>query len=137
MNGQDVEAECGVPALGFLLGALTAAPAGAEVAANPTFTKDVAPIFQEKCEACHRPDSIAPMSLRTFEESRPWARSIKARVESRQMPPWHIDKTVGIKEFKNDRSLSDDQIATIAKWVDAGRAAGRPEGHAGPQDVAD
>ena len=46
-----------------------------------TFTKDVAPIFQEKCEACHRPGSIAPMSLRTYEEARPWARSIRARVE--------------------------------------------------------
>ena len=43
----------------------------------PTFTKDIAPIFQEKCEACHRPDSIAPMSLVTFEDARPWARSIR------------------------------------------------------------
>src|SRR5262245_11536306 len=73
-----------------------------------TFTKDVAPIFQQKCEACHRPESIAPMSLRTYEEARPWARSIRARVEARQMPPWHIDKTVGIQKFKNDRSLSAD-----------------------------
>jgi hypothetical protein len=92
--------------------------------ANPTFTKDVAPIFQEKCEACHRPDSIAPMSLVTFEESRPWARSIKDRVASRQMPPWHIDKTVGIQDFKNDRSLTDDEIATIVKWVDTGAPKG-------------
>ena len=64
----------------------------------PTFTKDIAPIFQEKCEACHRPDSIAPMSLVTYEESRPWARSIRGRVESRSMPPWHIDRTIGIQE---------------------------------------
>ena len=92
-----------------------------------TFTKDVAPIFQEKCEACHRPDSIAPMSLRTYEEARPWARSIRARVESRQMPPWHIDKTVGIQQFKNDRSLSDDQIATILAWVDQGAVKGDPK----------
>src|SRR5918996_634849 len=63
--------------------------------AVPTFSRDVAPIFQEKCEACHRPDSIAPMSLRTYEEARPWARSIRTRVELRQMPPWHIDKGVG------------------------------------------
>jgi hypothetical protein len=102
------------------------APAGAAdgVPANPTFTKDIAPIFQEKCEACHRPDSIAPMSLVTFEESRPWARSIKDRVATRQMPPWHIDRTVGIQDFKNDRSLSDDQIATIVKWVDSGAPKG-------------
>ncbi len=95
--------------------------------AKPTFTKDIAPIFQEKCEACHRPDSIAPMSLRTYEESRPWARSIRARVEARQMPPWHIDKTVGIQDFKNDRSLSDRQVSTILTWVDAGAPKGDPK----------
>jgi hypothetical protein len=90
----------------------------------PTFTKDVAPIFQEKCEACHRPDSIAPMSLVTYEAARPWVRSIRARVASRQMPPWHIDKTVGIQQFKNDRSLSDEQVDTIVRWVDAGAPKG-------------
>ena len=94
---------------------------------KPTFTKDVAPIFQAKCEACHRPGSIAPMSLRTYAEARPWARSIRARVEARQMPPWHIDKTVGVQEFKNDRSLSDDQIATIVRWVDQGAPQGDPQ----------
>jgi len=101
-----------------------ATPAVAEVPAKPTFTKDIAPIFQEKCEACHRTDSIAPMPLTSYEEARPWARSIKARVADRQMPPWHIDKTVGIQEFKNDRSLSDDQIATIVKWIDQGAPKG-------------
>ena len=101
-----------------------------------TFTKDVAPIFQEKCEACHRPESIAPMSLRTYEEARPWARSIRARVESRQMPPWHIDKTVGIQQFKNDRSLSDDQIATFVAWVDQGALKGDPQGHAARSRLA-
>ena len=89
-----------------------------------TYTKDVAPIFQEKCEACHRPDSIAPMSLRTFEDARPWARSIRARVESREMPPWHVDTTIGIQKFKNDRSLSDEQIATIVAWADQGAPKG-------------
>jgi hypothetical protein len=111
--------------LGILAVALAlSAPAFADVPAKPTFTKDIAPIFQDKCEACHRTDSIAPMSLTTYEEARPWARSIKARVADRQMPPWHIDKTVGIQEFKNDRSLSDDQIATIVRWVDQGAAKG-------------
>jgi hypothetical protein len=104
-------------------------PAGAraEVPAKPTFTRDIAPIFQAKCEACHRPDSIAPMTLRTYQDVRPWARSIRARVEARQMPPWHIDKTIGIQEFKNDRSLSDEQIATIVRWVDQGVAQGDPK----------
>jgi hypothetical protein len=91
-----------------------------------TFTKDVAPIFQDKCEACHRPESIAPMSLRTYDEVRPWARSIRSRVELRQMPPWHIDKTVGIQKFKNDRSLTEQQIATVLAWVDQGAARGNP-----------
>src|SRR5262249_13214942 len=91
-----------------------------------TFTKDVAPIFQEKCQVCHRDGSIAPMSLVTYEETRPWAKSIKARVNARQMPPWHIDKTVGIHEFKNARSLSDQQIETIVRWVDAGAPKGDP-----------
>jgi len=115
-----------VLALGFCIGAFAPGVVRAEAPAQPTFSKHVAPIFQEKCEACHRPDSIAPMSLRTFQESRPWARSIKARVEARQMPPWHIDKTVGIQEFKHDRSLSDDEIATIGRWVDVGAPEGDP-----------
>src|SRR5262245_50783639 len=109
--------------LGVLaLGALLTLPmsAGAAGPAAPAFTKDIAPIFQEKCEACHRPESIAPMSLVTYESTRPWVRSIKTRVAARQMPPWHIDKTVGIQQFKNDRSLSDEQIDTIVRWVDAG-----------------
>src|SRR5258706_7878396 len=89
-----------------------------------TFTRDVAPIFQDKCESCHRPGSIGPMSLVTYEDSRPWARSIKARVSARQMPPWHIDRTVGIQHFQNDRSLSDDQVDTIVRWIDAGLPKG-------------
>lgn len=102
-----------------------------------TFTKDVAPIFQAKCEACHRPNSIAPMSLVTFEETRPWARSIKARVESRQMPPWHIDPSVGIQHFKNDRSLSPEEIDTIVRWVDAGAPQGDPKDMPPPKQFAD
>ena len=92
-----------------------------------TFTRDVAPIFQQKCETCHRPDSIAPMSLRTYEEARPWARSIRARVDARQMPPWHIDKTAGIQQFQNDRSLSEAQLATVLAWVDQGAVKGDPK----------
>ncbi len=101
--------------------------AWAQPAPNPpTFTRDIAPIFQAKCESCHRADQMAPMSLVTYEEVRPWVRSIAARISGRQMPPWHIDKTVGIQKFKNDRSLSDDQIDTIATWVAAGAPKGDP-----------
>ena len=60
------------------------------------------------------------MPLQTYEEARPWARSIRQRVATREMPPWHLDKTVGIQHFLNDRSLTDEQIATIVKWVDEG-----------------
>lgn len=92
--------------------------------AAPTFSKDVAPIFQAKCQSCHQPGSIAPMSLVTYQDARPWARSIKNRVETRQMPPFHIDKSVGVTHFKNDMSLTDDQIATITAWVDGGAVEG-------------
>ena len=73
-----------------------------------TFSKDVAPIFQKSCQSCHHEGTSAPMSLMTYSETRPWARSIKERVVRRDMPPWHLDKTVGIRQYKNDRSLSDD-----------------------------
>jgi hypothetical protein len=91
-----------------------------------TFTKDVAPIFQKSCMSCHHEGTMAPMSLMTYAETRPWAKSIKERVVRRDMPPWHLDKTVGIRQYKNDRSLSDDEIATIARWVDSGAPQGNP-----------
>src|SRR5277367_2779261 len=120
----------GVSAAVLLSGVMVAAEPGGKTSADSakpvTFTKDVAPIFQSKCEECHRKDSMAPMSLVTYQEARPWARSIKERVVQRQMPPWHLDKTVGIQEFANDRSLSDAQIATIVKWVDSGAPQGDP-----------
>jgi len=102
--------------------------AGAASVHQPaTFAKDIAPILQEKCQECHRKGSMAPMSLVTYEETRPWAKSIRQRVISRQMPPWHIDTTVGVREFKNDMSLSEQQIKTIADWVDAGAPLGNPK----------
>src|SRR6516165_2638345 len=117
----------GVLAVGSFLyasGSLTAA----ELTKQPvTFAKDVAPIFQEKCQDCHRKGSMAPMSLITYEETRPWAKAIKQRVVTRQMPPWHLDKTVGIQEYQNDFSLTDQQIATIARWVDEGAPQGDPK----------
>jgi len=91
-----------------------------------TYTKNVAPIFQAKCTNCHHPGTVAPMSLTTYQEVRPWARSIRSRVANREMPPWHIDKTVGIRHFKNDLSLSDEEIDTVVKWADAGAPQGNP-----------
>jgi len=104
------------------------APAfAADTPAKPTFSKDVAPIFQAKCQECHQPNSIAPMSLVTYQDARPWARSIKERVATRQMPPWHIDRSVGVQKFKNDMSLTDDQVETIVRWVDGGSPQGDPK----------
>lgn len=114
----------------LLFGMIAVAPADVQAQAaqtqDITFTKHIAPLFQEKCQACHRAGSMAPMSLVTYEETRPWARSIKNRVVSREMPPWHVDKTVGIQHFINDISLTDEQIEMVARWVDSGAPRGNP-----------
>ena len=91
-----------------------------------TFARDVAPILQRSCQNCHHAGAIAPMSLVTYDEARPWARAIKQKVTSREMPPWYIDRHIGITKFKEDPSLTDDEIATIVKWVDGGAPAGNP-----------
>src|SRR5215475_4825694 len=113
----------------FAFIAALAVPGVAFAADTPqqvTFSKDVAPIFQAKCQNCHHVGAGAPMPLTTYEESRPWARSIKARVQNREMPPWHLDKTVGIRKYKNDISLTDREITTISAWVDGGAVQGSP-----------
>ena len=98
-----------------------AAAAGAE-ADTPTFTEDVAPILYENCVTCHRAGEVAPMSLITYQETRPWVRSIKNKVMSGEMPPWHADASVG--RFLNERRLSDAERETIVGWVDAGAPEG-------------
>ena len=92
----------------------------------PTFSEHVAPILQRSCQHCHQPTGIAPMSLLTYRDVRPWARSIRDRVERRLMPPWHLDPTVGIRNYKNDISLTPDEIDTVVRWVDAGARQGDP-----------
>ncbi len=92
-----------------------------------TFSKDVAPIFQQKCQVCHQPNSIAPMALMNYADAKRVASAIKTKVAARLMPPWHIDKNIGIRAFKNDRSLTDEQIDTIVSWVDAGAPEGDPK----------
>ncbi len=89
---------------------------------QPTFVDDIAPILHENCASCHRPDELAPMSLRTYSEVRPWARSIARAVENRDMPPWDADPGYG--PWKNDISLSDDEIAVITRWVSTGAPRG-------------
>jgi hypothetical protein len=114
---------------------IAAAPAAAQTASDRpvTFSKDIAPILQKSCQQCHRPDSIAPMSLMTYADVRPWARAIKLRTQLAYvpgmrgvMPPWLYERNVGVQKLKEDPRLSDGEIALIAKWVDSGA----PEGNA-------
>ena len=123
--------------VGTLVFALSPALAPAQTAgaasAPPevvTFSKDIAPILQRSCQTCHRPNSVAPMSLINYEEVRPWARAIKQRTGLRDqmgvMPPWYIEKDIGIQRFENDPSLSDEEVALIASWADNGAPQGNP-----------
>ena len=109
------------------MGAVLVLAAPAAAAETPTFSKDVAPIFQAKCQECHQPNSIAPMSLITFQEARPWARSIKERVAHAPDAAVAHRPSVGVQKFKNDMSLSDEQIDTIVRWVDGGAPQGDPK----------
>lgn len=109
--------------LAFTFVLLVPAAAAAQPSAV-TFTKDVAPILQRSCQTCHRPGAIAPMSLLTYQDARPWARSIRTKVTAREMPPWYVDRNVGIHKFKEDPSLTEAEIATIVAWVDAGAPQG-------------
>src|SRR5437660_7035834 len=87
---------------------------GPVVPAQVTFAKDIAPILQRSCQNCHRPDGVAPMSLITYEDARPWARAMKMRTgigpHAGVMPPWYVEKNIGIQQFQNDPSLSDDEV---------------------------
>src|SRR5262249_40679447 len=115
----------------FVCGAILGASSGTVVTAQSapaagevTFTKDIAPILQRSCQNCHRADGVAPMSLVTYEEARPYARAIKQRTgigpHAGVMPPWYVEKNIGIQKFQSDPSLSDTEIAKIAQWADNG-----------------
>ena len=108
--------------LGFFVMAVAAAGPAAAAEGTPTFTKDVAPIFYKSCIECHRATMFAPMSLTSFEDARPWVRSIKRRVTERTMPPWGSDMAHGI--FRNDPRLTDQEIQTIVSWIDGGAPRG-------------
>ena len=106
------------------LSCLTFAAATLALAAPATFHKDVLPILQKNCQTCHRPGEVAPFSLMTYSDARPWAKAMKAAVVSQKMPPWFADPKVG--HFTNERRLTEEQISTIASWADSGA----PEGNA-------
>jgi hypothetical protein len=110
--------------------ALVAAGGAPQSAAAPaartlTFSRDVAPIVFAKCAACHRPGEVAPMSLLSFKDVRPWAGAIREKVAARAMPPWHADRSYGT--FRNNPSLSQAEIDTIVRWVDGGAPEGNPK----------
>ena len=108
---------------------------GLSAQTSPTFTKDVAPILQARCQGCHRPGEAAPFSLLTYEQARPWAKAIKEAVLARKMPPWFADPHYG--KFSNDRSLQQKEIDTLAAWVDAGAPQGNPKDLPPPREFAD
>lgn len=111
-----------------MLAAMASAQLGAQATTAPatgaTFSKDVAPIFYKNCTNCHRPGEIAPMSLLTFKDARPWAKSIATQVSKGTMPPWHADPSHG--QFLNDRRLSQAEKDTIVAWANAGAPEGNP-----------
>ena len=110
----------GVMAAIYPLGVSGQRPSSADV----TFARDVAPIVYANCAACHRPGEVAPFSLLSYRDARPWAQSIKRQVVQRLMPPWNADPHFG--EFQNSRRLSDRDIETIVAWVDGGAKEGNP-----------
>src|SRR5262247_3985948 len=121
----------------LMLGTLGVRPASIHAAQQPdstagavTFNKQVLPILQKNCQACHRPGEIAPMSFLTYQDVRPWAKSIKAAVVERQMPPWFADPEYG--HFANDKRLTDSDIQTLSAWADSGALEGDPKDKSAP-----
>jgi mono/diheme cytochrome c family protein len=114
--------------LGFTLAGVAPSAANSEKAspnAAPTFTKDIAPIFFKNCAECHREGEIAPMSLMNYKEVRPWAKAIREKVVSREMPPWHADPAHG--QWANDKRLLQKDIDAIVAWIDGGAKEGDPK----------
>jgi hypothetical protein len=121
-----------------LRGALALLLLGAPVvnaAAAPTFHADVEPILQRRCQTCHRPGDIAPMSLMTYTEVRPWAKAIRSAVSQKKMPPWFADRAHGV--YGNDPSLSERELETLIEWIDAGAPEGNPQDAPRPLEFVD
>jgi hypothetical protein len=119
-------------AAGFLTGMVAVA---APNTSTVTFNKDVLPILQKNCQSCHRPGEVAPMSLLTYADARPWAKAMKAAVATQKMPPWFADPKVG--HFTNERKLTQDQINTIVAWADNGAPEGEAKDRPAPAQFVD
>jgi hypothetical protein len=129
-----------ITSAGFSLVASGAFGAAADVAGSEvTFSKDIAPIMQRSCQHCHQPDSVAPMSLITYEQVRPWAKAIHKRTHmgpvAGVMPPWYIEKDIGIQSYQYDPSLTPEELDKIARWVDTGAPRGNPADMPPPKPV--
>ena len=126
--------------LGMVTLLMGAGPAAAQTP-EVTYTRDIAPFLQRSCEKCHRVDGVAPMPLSTYEQVRPWARAIKTRTgigpRAGVMPPWYVEKDLGIQHFKDDPSLSAEEILKIARWADAGAPMGNPADMPPAKDYGD
>ena len=110
-----------------------AAPSAVRAQSAPsevTFSRDIAPILQRSCQNCHRVGGVASMPLMTYEQVRPWGPMMKMKTGIRDragaMPPWYVEKDIGIQQYKYDPSLNDEEIAAIAAWVDGGVPEGNP-----------
>src|SRR5438132_200152 len=101
------------------------APAALQTSVAPTFSRDIAPILYRNCVSCHRPGEIAPMSLLTWEQARPYARAIRERIQLGSMPPWHAEASAGT--FTNERRLSDMEKEILVRWVNDGAPQGDPK----------
>ena len=117
--------------VGLIIASAAMAAAEATAQSTVTFNKDVLPILQNNCQSCHRPGQVAPMSLLTYKDVRPWAKAIKAATVARKMPPWNADPRYG--HYTNDRSLKQSAIDTLSKWVDAGAPEGDPNDAPAPK----
>src|SRR5262245_21632805 len=135
---------CGALFPTLIAGLVTAVHPSAQSGGPPgdvTFAKDIAPILQRSCQQCHRPDGVAPMALVSYEDVRPWAKAMKMRTSlgphAGVMPPWFVEKELGIQRFKNDPSLSAEEISKIARWADGGAPRGNPADMPAPLNFDD
>ncbi len=129
----------GVAGLMATITAMAAVPV--TVTGEVTFSKDIAPILQRSCQNCHQPDGVAPMALVTYKDARPWAKAIKQRTLLRDkagvMPPWYVEKNIGIQHYKDDNSLSELDLARISRWADSGAPEGNPADMPKPRVLGD
>ena len=125
----------GVSLCSLLMGIAATSDTAPPPPGKTTFYKDVLPIFQANCQSCHRPGEIAPMSLMTYEDSRPWAVAIKMAVLTKKMPPWFADPQYG--HFSNQRMLTSQQTRTLVSWVDGGAQPGDPKDAPAPVHFTD